>query len=116
MTNHTTESRATEYMQRFKGVVRKLKHYRCGQCNARRSLKREIWQYIRPPKCRTCGAADWRFDMQRYKEFKTRTGVFDTCYCNNVSYPHRKASTVWCIEHPTGPTEADYTERHGEQQ
>ena len=99
-------------MQRQKGVVRRFKHYRCGQCTARRPLKREIWEYIRPPKCRTCGAIDWRFDLYRYKSFKNKTGVYDTCHCTGLIHPHRKASTVWCIEHKTGPTEQDFIDRH----
>jgi len=35
------------------------------------------------------------------------------CDCGNPPYPHRKASSVWCMQHPTGPTEEDYKNEFG---
>jgi len=107
------ETRAAEYCQKLNGKPRARKHYRCGACRSRRSLRRELWQYVRPPKCRCCGAVDWRLDMSRTKEWLTRTGVFDTCDCGEYHFPHRKGGGVWCVHHPTGPTEEDFLIRYG---
>lgn len=97
------EIRAAEYCQKLNGKVRPRKHYRCGNCRTRKSLKRELWQYVRPPKCPCCGLVDWRLDLSRYKEWKGRKGVFDTCHCGGV----------WCVSHPTGPTDEDFICRYG---
>lgn len=106
------EVRAVDYLQQLGGKVRARKYYRCGHCRARRSLRRELWQYLRPPRCRCCNAVDWRLDMSRYREWKTRSGVFDTCHCDGYWFPHRKGGGVWCVEHPTGPTEHDINLRY----
>lgn len=106
-------ARAAEYCAKLLGRPRMRKHYRCGQCHARRSLKRELWQYERPPKCRRCGTVDWRIDMARTREYLEGRGVFDTCYCDGLPHPHRTGSSVWCNAHPTGPTESDFIERYG---
>jgi hypothetical protein len=102
------ETRAVEYLQRLGGKARPLKHYRCGACRARRSLRRELWQYLRPPRCRECSAVDWRLDLSRYREWQHRTGVFDTCYCGELHHPHRIGGSVWCLHHPTGPGPHDF--------
>jgi len=102
---------ASEYQQRLVNP-RGLKSYRCGKCRARKVLKRELWEYIRPPRC-ICGSNDWRLDMHRYKEWKNRTGVYATCHCDGLHHPHRKGSNVWCDHHKTGPTEQDFKDRYG---
>ena len=112
-TNWSWHVRGAEYCQRLNGKVRTRKHYRCGQCRARRSLKRELWDYIRPPKCRECYAVDWRLDMSRTKEWLTRTGVFNTCNCGGYFFPHRRGGGVWCYNHIGGPTDQDYANRYG---
>jgi len=37
-----------------------------------------------------------------------------TCWCDGLEggYPHHKGTSVWCIYHPTGPSEEDYIERY----
>lgn len=37
----------------------------------------------------------------------------NTCNCGHLDYPHQAGSSVWCIEHKTGPTEDDYKTRYG---
>lgn len=86
--------------------------YRCShdRCRARRTLPRLIEQYIREPRCRVCGGP---LTLDQYRQ---RTGPSEgrgTCFCDGVHFPHRKAGTVWCIHHPTGPTDQDYEERYG---
>lgn len=85
---------------------------RCRKCGARKSFKRKPTDYFREKKC-SCGGT-YRIDWYRKnREFKGKV-----CYCGelvgkNGPYPHRPGSSVWCREHPTGPTEQDYIERYG---
>ena len=88
------QTRAIDYFQRL-GKPRIRKHYRCGRCRARRSLRRELWQYVRPPRC-GCKSIDWRLDMSRTREWQERKGVFDTCRCDGAHYPHRRGSVLRC--------------------
>ena len=87
------QARAAEYFKKLDGRARERKHYRCGTrtggCYKRKVLRRELWEYIRPPKCEHCGKIDWRLDLHRTKEHKTRMGVFKTCHCDGVEHPHR---------------------------
>jgi len=36
----------------------------------------------------------------------------NVCWCDAYTHPHRPASSVWCSEHPTGPTDEDYEDRY----
>ena len=86
-------------------------YYRCGKCWTRRRLAKELGEYVRPPACRNCGGNDWRIDAGRRVEYRTRSGVFETCYCDGYHFPHRVGGGVWCRSHPTGPTEEDVRDR-----
>ena len=110
------EDRAYRYLALLKGVVRGKKYYRCGHCRMRKVLARELWEYSQPPKCEICNVVGWVIDMTRYKEFKTKTGSYAVCRCDGLHHEHRPGSSVWCIEHKVGPSEADYIDRYGEQQ
>ncbi len=86
--------------------------YRCNHCSKRRSLPRLHTDYIRLPKCEGCGRLLVYRDVWQERKNKERDNL---CYCNQLPFtPHRKASTVWCVEHPTGPTDDDFRERYGE--
>ncbi len=89
--------RAEEFKLQLGGKSRKLKHYRCGGCRARKSMHRELWNYVQPPKCKMCGVRDWRLDNSRTKEHTERKGVFNSCHCDGAWYPHRKGSIDLCI-------------------
>lgn len=78
--------------------------YRCGTCRARSRSDRR--------KCH-CGVKDWRVDGHRMKEWRERGGVYQTCHCIGLYYPHRIASSVWCDKHPTGASEEDHEARYG---
>lgn len=108
------ETRAVAYHQQL-GNKRRVKFfYKCGSCRSMKVLNRELWEYIRPPKCK-CGVQDWRMDSARYNRWLNRTGEYNTCKCNGLHYNHRAGSTVWCEKHPTGPTEEDYIDRYGDE-
>ena len=87
----------------------KLK-YRCGRAGCRRiyHLTKPPEQYIKTRVC-ACGGklGDYSSDRKRNKA--------RTCCCDGLPHPHRKRSSVWCDEHPTGPTEQDHIERYGQQ-
>lgn len=100
--------RAEEYMKKLNGKARRLKHYRCGHCRARKNLAKELWQYIQPPQCQKCGRRDWRLDYHRHLEKKNGTGVFESCQCYGYPYPHRIGSGIQCVNHPTGYIPAQY--------
>jgi len=105
------QTRAADYQQRLV-KPRGLKCYRCNDCRGRKVLNRELWEYMRPPRCK-CGASDWRIDMTRYKEWKTKTGSYAICACDGIHHPHKPGSNVWCEQHKTGPTEQDFKDRYG---
>jgi DNA-directed RNA polymerase subunit RPC12/RpoP len=67
-------------------------YYRCGRCWTRKRLAKELGEYVRPPRCSNCGGRDWRVDAGRRREYRTRSGVFETCYCDRYSFPHRIGS------------------------
>jgi len=84
--------------------------YRCtsrNKCGKRRALPRPIEQYVRTPVCKACGGA------LKADKAQTRRNRANTCKCDGLPYPHRRASTVWCCEHPIGPLDYDYRERYG---
>jgi hypothetical protein len=80
------------------------------QCNARHQLKRHPKDYIRKPKCKSCGA-----ELRYVDKWQMKKNKENLCYCDALpnSAPHRAGSTVWCTQHPTGPTEEDYIQRYG---
>jgi hypothetical protein len=78
-------------------------------CGARRSLRRKPEEYIRPPKCPRCDAADWRVDWHRLANPDSSSGApvcHDACliYEYNAYFPHRintkgcKHYDDWIIE------------------
>ena len=90
--------------------------YRCKKrladgtkCDTRNALKRKLTDYKRPPKCRGCGKELSYID--KWQRAKNRENV---CNCGDPHFPHRAGSTVWCTQHPTGPSEEDYRERYGD--
>lgn len=84
---------------------------RCRKCGARKTLAKHPDLYLlrRFAKC-ACGGDMYADHYRRKKEHK-RT----RCNCDGLSFPHRKACTVWCKNHLTGPTEADWERRYGQQ-
>lgn len=87
--------------------MRKLK-FRCGRDGCRRiyTLSKHPEEYVKPKRC-ACGGTLHGYSMDRQRN-KART-----CRCDELPYPHKKGSTVWCRHHPTGPTEDDYRDRYG---
>lgn len=57
--------------------------------------------------------SNWVEDKSRLKQFKERTGVYDSCTCSAYPFPHRKKSSVWCKFSTKEPTEEDYRILHG---
>lgn len=94
--------------------------YRCGtrSCYARRSLPKPIEEYQRVPTCPRCGKDTLTLDKHRHTtELKKLKAT--TCYCDDVinpegkPFPHQVGSSVWCKEHPEGPSENDFLTRYG---
>ena len=86
---------SVKYLQRLK-TPRGKAAYRCGTCRTSRILKREIWEYIRIPKCTNCSAVNWRIDMNAYNAWKNKTGSYTVCKCNFVYFPHKPKSVPEC--------------------
>lgn len=82
--------------------------YRCGRgaCRKIYTLSKPLSHYVREKKC-SCGGTlhDYSCDRKRNKA--------RTCHCDGLHFPHKKGSSVWCSEHPTGPSEEDQMERYG---
>lgn len=83
---------------------------RCRYCRARRTLPKHPSKYLirRYARCYSCGRDALSVDRFR----KHKEGKRYTCHCDGVHYPHRRGSLIWCIHHPTGPTEADFMDRY----
>lgn len=81
--------------------------FRCGSCRHAKRLKKELHEYTRVPKC-ICGSTDWRVDSHRRNQWSNREGVYNTCSCNGLHYPHRKGSSVWCAHSKKDPTDEDH--------
>jgi len=94
--------RAEKYHRGMHGQLRGLKAYRGGFCRSRRILTKELWEYMNPPFCKQCGRKDWRIDLSRWLEWKYKLGVYAACHCNGLDYPHRPASSVWCLKSSRG--------------
>lgn len=91
--------KADEYLQRLK-KPRVKKYYRCAKpCRTRKVLNRELWEYIRPPKCSVCGRMEWQLDMHRTNDQKNKTGSYVVCCCDGAWYPHRPGSIELCCEY-----------------
>lgn len=93
------------YLYRCTGQYR-TGPFRGKRCYQRHSFKKKVEEYARPKKCHCCGNKITYIDKWQMKKNKEAT-----CDCGSPHYPHRKGTTVWCIYHPTGPTEDDYRNR-----
>lgn len=84
----------------------KLK-YRCGRRGCRRvhTLSKPPTAYLTLKRC-DCGGTLHDYSMDRHRN------AARTCYCDGPGpFPHHAGTSVWCREHPTGPTEEDYRSR-----
>ena len=84
---------------------------RCRKCWARKTFKKHPDAYVmrHHVTCPVCGADDMRVDAYRMTKEHKRV----LCKCDGLPYPHRAGSSIWCREHPTGPTEQEYYEQYG---
>lgn len=89
---------------KYKRLKRALPH-RCRACWARRTLSMMVSEYVRPPKCRKCGATKMFFCKDRVA---SRHGRKLKCNCGGYHFPHRKGSKH-CHENPN--VEAHWLER-----
>lgn len=85
--------------------------YRCShdRCRTRRTLVKPLEHYVREPRCRCCGGP---LTLDRYRNTQ-ELAPDRVCRCDGYWFPHRRGGGVWCIHHPTGPTDEDYRERYG---
>lgn len=85
--------------------------YRCthGRCRKRRTLRKRKEEYVREPRCEACGG-ELTLDAYRNRHELESDRV---CHCDGYPHPHRIGGGVWCIKHPTGPTDEDYMDRYG---
>lgn len=79
------------------------------KCLTRVTLNKHPDLYVKRPVCKVCGS-NLHVDMYRFKKEHKKT----LCNCDAFHFPHRAGSSVWCIHHPTGPTEQDQIERYGD--
>lgn len=75
-----------------------MAYVRCSRCEARRTLARHPDEYIRVPRCRSCGHNRYRVDRYRAKVERNRNL---TCCpgrgaCYGYSFPHRRGSGYCC--------------------
>lgn len=75
-------------------------HCRCRKCETRRALRMHPDKYYVIPKCKVCGARDYRIDKWMNKR-KSRKQI---CFCDGYWFPHREKSK-WCIHNPNYPVE-----------
>lgn len=85
--------------------------YRCGRRGCRK-----IYHLPKPPeaykitkKCSCGGNLHYYADRERNRK--------RNCRCDGLPWsmaggPHHKGSSVWCIHHPTGPTDEDFEDRY----
>lgn len=73
-------------------------NYRCKKringklCDARESLKRKVENYIRKPRCKSCG------NLLSYHDKATkRRNKREICYCGMSDIPVHKRGTKGCI-------------------
>lgn len=98
------------YLYRCTRTVNGIRHF------IRRSLPKRIEEYINPPCCPVCKEPFKYVDKWQRKKNRDSDNL---CYCDGLWFtergsPHRAGSSVWCKQHPTGPTEQDYIDRYGE--
>lgn len=95
------------YLYRCKSTYKtgQFKGQKCGQ---RHSFKKKVGDYARPKKCPHCENEITYMDKWQMKKNKE-----NVCLCAALTFPHRAGSTVWCVEHKTGPTEDDQKARYG---
>lgn len=74
----------------------------------RHHFKKKVEEYARPKKCPSCKNEITFLDTYQMKKNKQ-----NTCNCGQPHFPHQAGSSVWCIEHKTGPSEEDYKGVYG---
>ncbi len=86
-------------------------------CGYRKSMKFKQHKeaMIHPPTCPQCKIGKMKYDAAHKRAQKE-----ETCHCSGPPYdpqhtetPHRRGSSVWCEQHPTGPTSEDWEEYYG---
>lgn len=63
-------------------------HCRCRKCSARKVLPKHPDEYLRQPKCWSCGARDYRAD----RWMNNRNNKRQTCHADCYHFPHRVGS------------------------
>lgn len=81
------------------------KHYRCRVCRARQVKSKWPHEYIRVPKCVSCGNThhrdgDWALAIDKWHQ--ARKWRKYTCRCDGYHFPHRIRSE-WCYHNPNHP-------------
>lgn len=80
-------------------------HCRCRKCQARRALPKHPLEYLRQPKCRNCGARDFRVDAwANARPWRKRENL---CWCDGIWFsikgaPHRMGC-LGCNHHQALP-------------
>jgi DNA-directed RNA polymerase subunit RPC12/RpoP len=80
--------------------------HRCMNCGTHFVLKKIHTHYATRRRCPFCRSHRIYYDSYEWKRRVARRK--HTCTCSGLHFPHRRASSVWCMNHPTGPTEEDY--------
>lgn len=84
----------------FRAFVQRRHSYACrcnrADCQSRRRLPRHPDDYLRPPKCRSCGKGVYRVDVYRTDGREQRG---HTCRCGNYSFPHWRGRG-YCAHNP----------------
>lgn len=72
---------------------------RCRRCDARKTLRKRLAEYVRVPACPRCGARDWREDHYRARKERGRAAPLcrpDHTGCDGYHHVHRRGSG-WCM-------------------
>lgn len=82
--------------------------YRCTKesCKQRRALRKHANEYVREPRCRSCGS------RLRYDRWEKQSHKRKKCYCDGYMFIHRKGSK-WCQHYAVVITDFDMDERRG---
>lgn len=64
-------------------------------CRTRKTFAKRWDEYVRPPKCPTCGRVQWAIPADMHRNYKWRK----VCRCGGLDYPHRWGSKG-CYDHP----------------
>ena len=110
---YSVPARTTGALRIMGWLYRCEKQYRSGpfkgqKCRQRHHFKKRVEEYVRPKKCPSCGNVITLLDRWQMKRNKQ-----NTCLCAAYPFPHQAGSSVWCEQHPTGPTEEDQRHRYG---